>query len=184
MSILPVYLIAGLFTYHLSVFSNVPREEWVHHILFGGGIGGVGLVNPASPIGNALAFFICGLPGAVDYINLVLLSHGLISKRTKKRASAWLSLCLRAPGLIVEGFCMYQAKLYGETQRSWACVWLVVGFSVFNAVYFMQQCVGSYYIFMAQEKERTAAAGKAAEAAIPEERPVAAKRDAPYPVNA
>ena len=29
MSILPVYLIAGLFTYHLSVFSNVPREECV-----------------------------------------------------------------------------------------------------------------------------------------------------------
>ena len=27
MSILPVYLIAGLFTYHLSVFPNVPREE-------------------------------------------------------------------------------------------------------------------------------------------------------------
>ena len=50
MSILPVYLIAGLFTYHLSVFSNVAREEWVHHILFGGGIGGVGLVNPASPL--------------------------------------------------------------------------------------------------------------------------------------
>jgi len=48
MSILPVYLIAGLFTYHLSVFPNVPREEWVHHLLFGGGIGGMGLVNPAS----------------------------------------------------------------------------------------------------------------------------------------
>ena len=27
MAILPVYLIAGLFTYHLSVFSDVPREE-------------------------------------------------------------------------------------------------------------------------------------------------------------
>ena len=101
MSILPVYLIAGLFTYHLSVFSNVPRNEcdprpkprptppchhwshgrpharlsahnpparrWVHHVLFGGGIGGVGLVNPASPLGNALAFFICGLPGGIDY---------------------------------------------------------------------------------------------------------------------
>jgi hypothetical protein len=37
MSILPVYLITGIFVYHLAFFRNVPKDEWVHHVLFGGG---------------------------------------------------------------------------------------------------------------------------------------------------
>ena len=33
-------------------------------------------VNPASPLGNALAFFICGLPGGVDYGMLAAVKVG------------------------------------------------------------------------------------------------------------
>ena len=107
MSILPVYLIAGLFTYHLSVFSNVPRDEWVHHILFGGGIGGVGLVNPASPLGNALAFFICGLPGGIDYGMLAAVKEGLLSSEREKFLNTKLNVWMRAPGLTMVAYAIY-----------------------------------------------------------------------------
>ena len=42
-NVLPVYMIPSLFIYHLTVFKDVPLDEWIHHILFGAGIGGAGL---------------------------------------------------------------------------------------------------------------------------------------------
>ena len=41
-NLLPTYMIPCLFGYHLSVFKNVPAEEWQHHIIFGLGLAGPG----------------------------------------------------------------------------------------------------------------------------------------------
>ena len=41
-NLLPTYMTPCLFGYHLSVFKNVPAEEWQHHIIFGLGLAGPG----------------------------------------------------------------------------------------------------------------------------------------------
>jgi hypothetical protein len=82
-SVLPVYMIPCLFVYHL-ISLHVPKDEWVHHVLFGGGIGGAGLYFAPGPLQNALAFFICGLPGGIDYAMLAMVKEGYISSATEK----------------------------------------------------------------------------------------------------
>ena len=79
----------------------------MHHILFGGGIGGVGLVNPASPLGNALAFFICGLPGGIDYGMLAAVKEGLLSSEREKFLNTKLNVWMRAPGLTMVAYAIY-----------------------------------------------------------------------------
>jgi hypothetical protein len=62
-SVVPPYLIAGLFIYHLATFKKVAADEWYHHVIFGGGIATTGIAYCPGPIQNAVAFFINGLPG-------------------------------------------------------------------------------------------------------------------------
>ena len=144
MSILPVYLIAGLFTYHLSVFSNVPRDEWVHHILFGGGIGGVGLVNPASPIGNALAFFICGLPGGIDYGMLAAVKEGLLSSDREKLLNTKLNVWCRSPGLTMVAYAIYIGwRQHKPAPISGPAATLVAALAFLNGQYYMQKVVAN-----------------------------------------
>lgn len=73
-----------------------------HHILFVGTLIPFGLLIPIGPITNLIAFFICGLPGGLDYVLLCLVKHDMIHKLTEKRWNARinvrllsLSLCRR-----------------------------------------------------------------------------------------
>jgi hypothetical protein len=49
-SVVPPTLIASLFMYHLGTFSNVPTDEWYHHIVFGGGIATWGIYYCPGPL--------------------------------------------------------------------------------------------------------------------------------------
>tara|TARA_B100000780_G_C21066225_1_gene428741 strand:+ start:580 stop:912 length:333 start_codon:yes stop_codon:yes gene_type:complete len=57
-NVTPAYMVLTLFIYHITMFKNVPYDEWWHHIIFGVGIGGVGLHYCPGPLQNALCFFI------------------------------------------------------------------------------------------------------------------------------
>ena len=73
-------LIAIIHLYHL-VFFKCSKEDWVHHLSFVllGTITHY-LVNWGY-ITALYHFFICGLPGAIDYMLLGLVKHGVIEKK-------------------------------------------------------------------------------------------------------
>jgi hypothetical protein len=83
-NVLPTYMIPSLFAYHLSVFKNVPLDEWQHHLLFGIGLAGPQLRYCVGPLQNAVGFFICGLPGGIDYAMLAAVKEGLLASRDEK----------------------------------------------------------------------------------------------------
>ena len=56
----------------LAVFKDVPRAEWIHHIVFGGGIGISGLLRNSGSISSLASFFIMGLPGGIGVCVCVL----------------------------------------------------------------------------------------------------------------
>ena len=97
--ILVPYMISGLFAYHLTLFHNVPRAEWIHHILFGGGMGISGLLRNVGSLSSLSSFFIMGLPGGIDYAMLALVREGFLDASVEKRVNAMLNIWLRAPGL-------------------------------------------------------------------------------------
>ena len=44
---------------------------------------------------NCMNFFICGLPGGLDYALLAGIKWGVLSKMTEKRLNLWLQIAIR-----------------------------------------------------------------------------------------
>ena len=74
-SLVPVYLIAAVHLYHMLAF-RCNTGDYVHHLVFGGIICPMGMFFVTGPVQNAVAFFICGLPGGLDYFMLALVKLG------------------------------------------------------------------------------------------------------------
>ena len=142
-SVVPATLIPSLFIYHLSAFSNVPKDEWVHHCLFGGVIATAGLYYCPGPLQNALAFFICGLPGGIDYAMLAAVRQGAMRPVTEKVLNTWLNVWLRSPGLVLVGYIIYVACKYGRSKMPNNVAAIVALLSAFNGNYYMQRVVAS-----------------------------------------
>ena len=124
----------------LSIFKDVPKDEWVHHLLFGGGIGSVAFTNPASRIGNALCFFICGLPGGIDYGMLAAVKEGLIHSDTEKTVNTKLNVWCRSPGLSMVAYAIYIAWRHSKPRPMGALPALIVaGLGFLNGQYYMQR---------------------------------------------
>ena len=83
-SLVPVYGIAALHLYHILAFRNLSTSEWIHHLLFGGAICTIGILFASGPLQNFIAFFICGLPGGIDYLLLFLVKQGIVQKLEEK----------------------------------------------------------------------------------------------------
>ena len=93
-----------------------------------------------------LAFFISGLPGGIDYFNLVLMQHKLINRPYQKRVCADLNVWLRGPCIVIEAFMMYQAWLYGNTTVPGFALAIVAVLAFFNAQYYTKQAVSNFAI--------------------------------------
>lgn len=147
-NVLPMYMILALFIYHLGVFKNVSRDEKIHHVLFGGGIGGVGLCFASGPLQNAVAFFICGLPGCIDYAMLTLVKEGWVTSALQKVWNARINVWLRSPGLLVTSYAIVLAyqRLTVHVASPWIEPWLVVTvvtLAALNGQYYMQRVVAN-----------------------------------------
>ena len=53
------------------------------------------------PLTNINNFFMCGVPGGIDYAMLVAVKHGWIEPLTEKNVNAGVNVWLRAPALIM-----------------------------------------------------------------------------------
>jgi len=59
-----------------------------------------------------MAFFISGLPGAVDYLLLILVKYKKLDAIVQKRVCAGLNLYLRGPMVIISAHTIYIAMIY------------------------------------------------------------------------
>ena len=50
---------------------------------------------------NAINFFVCGLPGGIDYLCLCGVKDKLLSRESHKKIQAALNVWLRCPGIVV-----------------------------------------------------------------------------------
>ena len=148
-SLIPVQIIAALHLYHLIAFRNLSTDEWVHHLLFGGVISGVGMTYYSGPLQNLVAMFICGLPGGVDYLLLVLVKYGYVPKLKEKSYNARINVWLRSPGLMLCAAFMYVAMLYGQedstcSQNKYKTA-ITAALIFLNGQYYMQVVVGNTF---------------------------------------
>ena len=143
-NVLPTYMVPALFTYHLSVFKNVPRDEWEHHLIFGLGLAGPQLRYCIGPVQNALGFFMCGLPGGVDYGMLAAVKQGLMTSKSEKVWNSRIQVWIRSPGILLASYAVYLAAKYSSVKPpSKLLPVLCFLLASFNGQYYMQKVVAN-----------------------------------------
>jgi hypothetical protein len=138
----PSCAIAAIHLYHAAFFT-LARADLFHHILF---------VVPSmcfivcagwGVLPQLLAFFICGLPGLMDYVSICLYYTGAISRATRRRVTASINLWLRAPGLLFVATLHYVAFAHGTTSVPLAMNVVSGTLVAFNAMYYTASSVRS-----------------------------------------
>tara|TARA_B110000977_G_C11085234_1_gene494441 strand:+ start:3318 stop:4010 length:693 start_codon:yes stop_codon:yes gene_type:complete len=146
---LPTMLVYGLHFYHIiSYFNKLRYDDWLHHILMvvvALPLGG--MVNSGTLLNHSL-FFLCGLPGLIDYIMLFLVRNKYINKMTEKKYNKFINLWLRAPGCIAHSvltlvsFLKYKKNT--ATKFEYFAAMLTSLLVYWNGIYFMEQVVSDY----------------------------------------
>jgi hypothetical protein len=143
----PARMIVALHLYHLLAF-KCTWDDWIHHLVFVGIIGGLGLCMNGGPILGLVAFFMCGLPGGLDYAMLVLVKHGVVDPEFEKAWNSRINVWIRSPGLVLASYIIYQAIHHGppstcSTHPFEGAVLAVLIFA--NGQYYMQRVTGNAY---------------------------------------
>ena len=96
----PLTLVICLHFYHCLRF-KLSYQDKLHHFLFIPTLGIPGLILDWGCFSNYLVFFICGLPGGIDYLLLSLQKQGKALKWNQKKICANLNMWVRLPGILL-----------------------------------------------------------------------------------
>ena len=150
-SMKPAYMILCLHIYHLLPFMRFKLHDGdvFHHLVFVGIVGPVGIAFDTGPLQNFVAFFICGLPGALDYIMLVLVKLKMLSRYDEKVWNARINVWLRSPGLTIASCFIYLGILYGDDdsrcKKMPILSFLTAALILINGQYYSQVVVGNTF---------------------------------------
>ena len=136
--------------YHLLAYAGISRSDLLHHLLFVPyeqlAVLAPHFCNWTHGWGPGLQlqhFFICGLPGLLDYTCLALRKEGWLSKAYQKRLQVKFNVWLRVPGVL--GSCtllLYGTLLWPDAPRSaWALVGLNVVLIGGNSLYYAERVI-------------------------------------------
>lgn len=141
----PAYIINSLHVYHI-LFFDLNRQELFHHLVFVPIIGFTGQYFEWGCALGFMAFFISGLPGAVDYLLLVLVKFGKIEPITQKRVCAAMNVYVRGPFIIISAHTIYLAMLYDNLTVPKSVCTAILCVSLFNSLYYTKQSVANWAI--------------------------------------
>jgi len=103
---------------------------------------------------NLNTIFICGMPGAVNYGLLTAMKHGKISKRTEKKASAYLNNYFRMPGLVSSIYLSYLNTMY-NTKLTASSIKIIQFLSIivlWNATFFNYLACKNYGTYLQKSR--------------------------------
>jgi len=157
----PTALVFSIHVYHVAFFRNLQWIDWLHHILMIVIGAPILITAEVGPLMNFNNFFMCGVPGGIDYAMLFAVKHGWLSPITEKEHNAFINVWVRAPFLVCTATFAYIQFFVQEGVPFWLC--FARGFLVFlacwNGLYFMERVVGNVHVQQYKEK---AAKGKSA----------------------
>ena len=147
---IPTMLVYSLHFYHMiAYFKKLRFDDWLHHILMVLiALPLSSMVNTGTLLNHSL-FFLCGLPGMIDYILLFLARNNIIDKMTEKYVNKQLNLWIRAPGCVAHSalsiIAFFKNKDSEVSSKYDFIVVLITSLLVYwNGIYFMEQVVSDY----------------------------------------
>lgn len=118
-----------LHLYHI-LFFKCNGDDIFHHLFFVG-FGTITIYVFNNGYYSALShFFICGLPGGIDYFIQFLYKNNCIYKKTRLKISMFLNVWIRSPGLCMVGTFSLINFIYSEK-------------NIFNIIEFLLQIIMS-----------------------------------------
>jgi hypothetical protein len=150
-SLVPAYVVPAVHLYHLVAF-ECSAADWAHHLVFAGVICPLGLFFEPGPVQNTVAFFICGLPGGLDYAMLALVKLRRMSTLTEKVWNARINVWIRSPGLLLAAFCCLLGRFDAHAPAATKLrvpAWVVLVNALLcalNGQYYMQVVVGNTFV--------------------------------------
>lgn len=146
-------MLGSIHLYHM-LFFKCTAADWFHHLLFvpfnqlayfwphlfwtDGRLWGSAI--------NMQQFFVCGLPGGIDYFMLAMVKEGKMDRLRHKMWQAKINVWLRAPGLIsCVTIVLFDSMRQWEGLPTSAHVIALVDFLLigFNGLYYMERVVES-----------------------------------------
>ena len=135
------YMVPAIHIYHMICF-HCTKDDYFHHFVFAGIICPLGFYFKAGPIQNAVGFFICGLPGGLDFVMLALVKYKMMFALTEKKFNARINVWLRSPGLL---FCAFSIWVAAPRPVN-AGLLLGALLVALNGQYYMQMVVGNTFV--------------------------------------
>lgn len=146
----PSIITLSLHSYHIiNYYNRLLFDDWLHHILMCGVALPIGLNMNSGFLLNHSLFFLTGLPGGINYINMFLTRNRCMQRLTQKKVNNYLNLWIRAPGCIAHSaltLTLYNSnyEMFGGYQRY--LVWCAILLTFWNGIYFMEQVVSNYAV--------------------------------------
>ena len=153
----PVILMSSMHLYHIIMyFRQMQPIDWIHHLVSGGVVGSLCIFYITGSVVNHGLFFMCGLPGGIDYFLLVLSDLGLIDRITEKRINRYLNMYIRLPGVLFNCYAGLVYYLYTDPYPySLALGSMIFMLDAWNAIYFAQRVVENYGAANLSKRERS-----------------------------
>ena len=140
----PVIMVVVLHFWHCVAYSGLTWDDYFHHFVFVVGLSCVNFVWDWGYATNFLIFFICGLPGGLDYLMLAAVKHGYIQKISEKRINKLLNVWCRGPGCIASACLIWINSFSGGTAHIPTTAKILTGLLAFtNGQYYSRRVVES-----------------------------------------
>lgn len=89
--------ISAFHVYHMCFFTNLSREDVIHHLANAFIAAAIGISCPFGYVVALSNLAMCGIPGGLDYLMLTLVKLGWMDGMTEKFYNRWLNLVVRWP---------------------------------------------------------------------------------------
>jgi len=146
----PTALVFSVHVYHMCFFRNLQWVDWLHHILMVVIGAPVLITGEVGPLMNFNNFFMCGVPGGIDYAMLFAVKHNWITPMQEKHYNAAINVWIRVPSLLwvaCFGYIRFFIPMPSElpTYLVWIRAFLML-LASWNGLFFMERVVGNYHV--------------------------------------
>lgn len=141
----PMLLCLSLHIYHIIHYrKSIDFQDYIHHIptisilcysLF--------ISDYNGPVIAHILFYLCGLPGGIDYLLLFLVRNGIINRLTEKKVNTYLNLLIRYPGSVISSFITIVYSQYNQISL-FGCI-ITSLFTFVNGAYYTNRVMESYF---------------------------------------
>lgn len=138
-------LTLGLHLFHIvKYFKKLTFLDWVHHLLSNVFMTIIGVYYFRLPIWNCGNFFMCGLPGGIDYFLLFLYKVNKIKKTTEKKYNVYLNNWIRVPGILYTSSLIHIGYINNYIDVEPILIIIIQLAILWNALYFAQRVTLNY----------------------------------------